>query len=279
MSVSRFTWLFVVLLVCVSHAAAQNGIRSVDFRSFTYQPHCASDEPQPITVKNGEFSMEKKMSDYTDRLWFSIFEVSYGDLDADGMEEAVVLSVCNTGGTGNFSEGFIYKLRNGRPVLVARIAGGDRAYGGLRTAGVNGGVLTVERNDPGENGANCCPEFIETRKYKLVNNKLEETGKPAMRPIVPTERVAFDRGTSGRSMTVSVPANESKRFLVGARAGQRLTVSAGNSKAQIRLLETARITEGINNFLAVLPETRDYTIEVSNPTGDVISVVLNIKIQ
>jgi hypothetical protein len=267
------------MLMCVLQAAAQGGIRAIDLKNFTYKPHCAGDAPQTISVKNGEFSMEKKMPEYTDRLWFSIFEVSYGDLDADGIEEAVVLSVCNTGGTGNFSEGFIYKLTNGRPVLAARIPGGDRAYGGLRTTRVAKGVLTVERNDPGENGASCCPEFIETRKYKLVNSKLEETGKPSKGPIVPTERVSFDPGTSGKSMTFSVAANETKRFLVGARVGQRLSVSAGNSKAQIRLLETARITEGINNFLAVLPETRDYTIEVTNPTGQDISVSLNIKIQ
>ena len=267
------------MLMCVLQAAAQGGIKSIDLKNFTYKPHCASDTPQSITVKNGEYSKETKMPDYTDRLSFTIFEISYGDLDADRMDEAVVLSVCNTGGTGNFSEGFIFKLQNDRPVLAARIPGGDRAYGGLRTARVANGVLTVERNDPGENGASCCPEFIETRKYKLVNSKLEETGKPSMRPIVPTERVSFDPGTSGKSMTFNVAANEAKRFLVGARAGQRLSVSAGNSKARIRLLETARITEGINNFLAVLPETRDYTIEVTNPTGQDISVAMNIKIQ
>ena len=270
--------LFIAFLFLVMQCAAQSGIRAVDFKNFTYQPFCAGDRPQTITVRNGEFSMEKQMPDYVDRLWFRISEVSYGDIDGDRADEAVVLSICNSGGTGNFSEGFVYKLRNRRPMMITRIGGGDRAYGGLRTANVENGVLIVERNDPGEDGASCCPEFIETQKYKFANGQLIDFGDPTKRPIVPTERISFERGASGKTMTVIVPANESRRFLLGARAGQRLTVSAENTKAQIRLLEDARITEGINNFLAVLPATRDYTIEVTNPTEKPISLVLNLKI-
>jgi hypothetical protein len=274
----KFYIALAVALFSVS-AHGQADIHSVDFKNFTYHPHCAGEETQAITVKNGEFSQEKQMQDYVDRLYFNIFSVTYGDLDGDKADEAIVLSVCNTGGTGNFSEGFIYKLKNSKPVLLTGIEGGDRGYGGLVSASASNGILSVERNDPGENGANCCAEFIETRKYKLIGGKLVEFGEPTKRPVVPTERVSFDRGTSGKTLSVSVPANEAKRFLVGARAAQRLTVSAGHTKAQVRLLEEARITEGINNFLAVLPKTGDYTIEVSNPTDQEIIVTLIIKIQ
>ena len=275
----RFLFLTSLLLAVAGITTAQNGIRSIDFKNFTYQPYCAGDETQTITVKNGEFSLENKMQDYVDRLYFNIMSVAYGDLDGDRSEEAIILSSCNTGGTGNFSEGFVYKLRNSKPVLIARIKGGDRAYGGLRTAVVTNGLLAIDRNDPGENGANCCPEFIETQKYKMTNGKLIEVGDAAKRPVFQTERVTFDRGTSGKTMTVIVPADEGKRFIVGARAGQHLTVSAGNTKAQVRLLEDARVTEGVNNFVAVLPKTGDYTIEIANQTDQEITVVLNIKIQ
>jgi hypothetical protein len=263
----------------VGISAAQGGIRGVDFKNFTYQPYCAGDATLNITVKDGEFSEEKKMQDYVDHLYFNVFSVTYGDLDGDRSEEAIILSSCNTGGTGNFSEGFVYKLRNAKPVLIARIKGGDRAYGGLRKAAVANGLLAIERNDPGENGANCCPELIETQKYKMTNGKLVEVGEAVNRRIFPTERVSFDRGTSGKIMTIVVPADEGKRLVVGARAGQHLTVSAGNTKAQIRLLEDARVTEGVNNFVAVLPKTGDYTIEIANQTDREITVLLNIKIQ
>lgn len=270
---------FFVLFMSTLIASAQGDIRKVDFKNFTYKPHCAGDEVLTLTVKNGEFSQEKQMQDYVDRLYFNIFAVSYGDLDGDKVDEAIVLSTCNMGGTGNFSEGFVYKLRGGKAQLIERIGGGDRAYGGLRKATVTNGLLAVERNDPGEDGANCCPELILTQIYKFSNGKLVEFGKATSRPIFPTERVMFDRGTSGKTITVTVPANEGKRFIVGAKVGQHLTVSAGNTKADIRLLEDAKKTEGVNNFVAVLPKSGDYTIEVSNPTDDPITVVLNIKIQ
>ena len=271
---------FFVFMVSMSGTlSAQSDIHNIDFQNFTYKPHCAGEDTQTLAVKSGEFSQEKQMQDYVDRLYFKIFSVTYGDLDTDKIDEAIVLSVCNTGGTGNFSEGFVYKIRNGKPQLVTRIAGGDRGYGGLVSAVVKDGFLFVERNDPGESGANCCAEFIETRKYRMTNSKLIEVGAATKRPVVPTQRVSFDRGTSGKTLTVTVAAGEAKRFLVGVRAGQHLTVSAGSTRAQIRLLEEARITEGVNNFTAILPKNGDYTIEVSNPTDESISIVLNIKIQ
>ena len=206
-------------------------------------------------------------------------DVKFGDLDGDKQDEAVILSVCNTGGTGNFSEGYVYKMKAGKPVLAARIAGGDRAYGGLKSAKIVGGFAIVERFDPGENGASCCAEFFLTEKYKLENSKMVEIGKPVRTAMYPTERIIFDKGTSGKTFKTEIAAGERKRFVVGAKAGQRLTVSAGVTEAQLRLLEDARVTEGINNFLAVLPKTGDYTIEVSNSTDKLIEVIVNIKIQ
>jgi len=275
----KYLWFGLLSAMISIPLFAQSDIRKVDFKNFTYLPHCSGEETQKLTVKNGEYSMEKKMEDYVDRIYFNIFAVSYGDLDGDGSDEAVILSTCNTGGTGNFSEGFIYKLRGGRPQLIERIGGGDRAYGGLRTANVVNRVLVVERNDPGEDGANCCPELIETQKYKMTNGKLIEFGEATKRPIYQTQRVSFDRGTSGKTMTISVAAGEGKRLVVGAKAGQHLTVSGGNTKVQIHLLEDARVTEGVNNWVAVLPKTGDYTIEISNPTDETVTLVLTIKIQ
>lgn len=266
-----------ILFLSAVTDAAQGDIRKVDFKNFTYQPQCL--DQKAVKVSNGKFSQEKQMQDYVDRFYFGVFAINYGDLDGDKSDEAIVLTTCNTGGTGNFSEGYVYKLGNAKARLAARITGGDRAYGGLRTANVVNGVLVVERNDPGENGANCCPEFIETQKYRLTAGKLVEAGQAVKRPIFAVERVQFDRGTTGKSMTLTVPANEGKRFIVGAKAGQRLSVSVGNPDAQIRLLEDAQITNGIDNFVAVLPKSGDYTVEISNQTDKPMTVILNIKIQ
>jgi hypothetical protein len=254
-------------------------IRKIDFKNFTYQPSCTYEDKKSITVKNGEFSSEKQEDGYVDRFYFNITSVTYGDLNGDSSEEAVVLTVCNTGGTGNFSEGFIYTLKGDKPVLFATIPGGDRADGGLRSARVDKGQLVVESNDPGENGGACCPQVVVTTRYEVSSGKLMQIGKEEKRDLFLSQRVSFSKGTSGTTINVKIPAEEGRRFIVGARAGQILDVSVNTDKADIRLLEDAETTQNTNGFSAHLPKNGDYTIEVTNYEGAQLNVVLNIRIR
>jgi hypothetical protein len=266
------------IVLLTSAAFAQADIHSVDFKNFTYAPFCISDEAENVTVKDGEFSRETQEDGYVDRYYFSVFGISYGDLNGDGRDEAVVLASCNTGGTGNFSEGFVYKMAAGKPVLAARIPGGDRAYGGLHAARVENGLLVVESNDVGAMGGACCPEFRITTRYKLVGGKIVQQGAARRAELYPSTRVTFARGTSGTTMKVRIDANDLKRFVVGARAGQTLDVSVNSDKASIRIIEEADVTEGANSLRARLSKNGDYTIEVQNLDEYPIEVTLNVRI-
>jgi len=268
-----------VLSISVASVRAQSDIRKIDFKNFTYLADCISETPQKVTVKNGEFSEEKQQDGYVDRFYFNVFDVAFGDLNGDRRDEAIVLTVCNTGGTGNFSEGFIFSMKAGKPSVVARIPGGDRADGGLRNTRVENGLLVVESNEAGPEGGSCCPQIIVTTKYKLGAGKIVQVGKETRRDIYPKERVTFARGTAGKTFRVTIPADEGKRYIVGARAGQTLSVSIDTDKASLRLLEEADVKFGINNFLVKLPSSGDYTIEVQNDSDAELSVTVNIKIQ
>ena len=83
-----------VFFVLVPVTFAQNNIREVDFKNFTYEAFCADDEPSEINVKNGEFLDESE-----NYFRFSVQSVNYGDLNADGKEEAAIVTVCHPGGT------------------------------------------------------------------------------------------------------------------------------------------------------------------------------------
>jgi hypothetical protein len=275
------SFILVILFTtfCSLQLSAQTNIRRIDYSNFIYEPLCVGDEAKKITVKNGEFFEEKEMDGYTERFYFKASPAEYGDLNGDGQDEAVVLSVCSTGGTGNFSEGFIYEMKNSKPRLLARIEGGDRADGGLRSARVENGVLVVESNEPGEFGGACCPEFVLTTRYKLRGDKLIVTGKPERRELYPKQRVNFPRGSSGTTFKTTIPAGEIKRFAVAARGGQNLTVSVSSKDVSLRLLEDAEVTEGINNFLARLPKNGDYTIELQNNAETDLEITINIKIR
>ena len=275
----RNVLLFVIILTAASAAAAQSGSRRVDFKNFTYRPECLGDTVKRVTVKNGEYLTEKHMDGWVDRMWFSVPDVEYGDVNGDGREDAIVLTVCNTGGTGNFSEGFIYTLRGGKPAMLARIPGGDRAYGGLRRARVENKLLVVDSNDAGTHGGACCPEVIVTTRYKVTNGRLVKFGKEERRDIYPSERVAFMRGTSGVTLKAKIAANEGKRFVVSARAGQVLSVSVDSDKAEVRVLEEAMATEGVNGLSAKLPKNGNYTVQVLNLSDAELTVNVTIKIR
>lgn len=269
----------LIVLSAAAAAVGQADIRKIDFKNFTYDAYCASDTTEKVTVKDGEFFKETQELDYVDRFYFQVFGVSYGDLNGDGADEAIVLTVCNTGGTGNFSEGHVFTLKSGKPSKIAYVPGGDRAYGGLRSSRVENGLLVVESNDVGENGGACCPEFVVTNRYRLQGGKLIEVGTAERRELYPAERVTFARGTSGKTFKVTISAQELKRLVVGARAGQTLTVSIDTDKASLRLLQDASVTEGANNFLARLPKNGDYTIEIQNFQEIDAEITVNIKIR
>jgi hypothetical protein len=269
----------VTTLTFAADAAAQANIRSVDFKNFTFPAYCIGETPEKVTVKNGEFYREKQEDGYVDRFSFNVFDIAYGDVTGDGVGDAVILTVCNTGGTGNFSEGYVYSMKAGKPALVARIPGGDRAYGGLRSASVEKGLLIVDSNDVGEEGGACCPQFVITTRYRVTGGKLAAVGQPIKKELYPSRRVRFAPGTTGATLDLSLPAGELQRYAVGARAGQVLRVSTGSPDASARLLEEAVVTEGVNGFSAKLPKSADYTIEIQNNSSDPISVKVNIKIQ
>src|SRR5688572_14779238 len=140
--------LILVLISLLPGAVFAADIRSVDFRNFVFHPSCADFESSteakvPVRVAGGRF--EAQPGTDLEGLYFEVGEILYGDLTGDGSDEAVVRSLCSTGGTGRFDEGFVYGMKDGKPVLLGRIPGGDRASGGVRCVRVEDGALEVER--------------------------------------------------------------------------------------------------------------------------------------
>lgn len=271
-------FLLCAIVCCLSVSVfAQTDIRNIDFKNFTYQPnYCGNpeaDEENPdaevrnITVKDGEFSEEIKEGEgedeFINRLFFGIFHIAYGDLDGDKKEEAIILSSCNTGGTGNFSELYIYKMVKGKPTRVMLLIGGDRADGGLHDARVEKGLLIVESNGVGELGGACCPEEIITNTYKFDGKELKEIGQAKKRELYPATRISFDKGKTSKTVAVKMSAKENlKRFVVGAAKGQILvaTVSDPNARVSMRKGE-AEIIEEDTKLTATLNETGDFVLE------------------
>lgn len=279
------TAILILFVVAASATAtvAQGDIHSVDFKNFTYEPSCAEETPTKLRVKNGKYSKETPRDGYTDRLEFDVLAVEYGDVTGDGNDEAVILSNCNTGGTGQFTEGFVYTMRSGKPALLGRVPGGDRADGGLRSIKVDGGNLVVEFNDAEKAAGACCPEGVVIQKVHVGSGgKLTEVGPPIKRELYPKDRIAFARGATGKSWSVTIRPNERKRYVLGARSGQTMSVAfTGAGDIDLRLLEedNAEVTQGPHKLDAVLKRFGDYTVELSNYSRKPVTVNITIRIR
>lgn len=96
--------------------------------------------------------------------------VIYGDLNADGVDDAAVFLSTQNGGTGHFVELAAMLNHDGAPENVATVSLGDRqaAEGGR----IEEGVIALEMRVHGPNDALCCPSQLETWRFRLENGQL-----------------------------------------------------------------------------------------------------------
>lgn len=141
-----------------------SSIRSIDFLNRTYQ----SSDAGAITVKDGEAELEVDPCMPEMRGWFNVAPPTYGDVDGDGVEDAIVVTAFNGGGSGTFTSGEVYALRAGaaEPVKIGEIPGGDRGDGGLADIRIEGGKVLVERYMSMEDDGACCPSKVQKEVWR-----------------------------------------------------------------------------------------------------------------
>lgn len=114
--------------------AGQNGqtygsISEVDFMNgFAFDTGLGIGSPV-VTVldgsfKNGEFGNPEYF-------WFGVTDVDFGDLNGDGVEEAIVATSWNGGGSGYFDSVRAFRLVDGAVESAGVVLFGDRAHGGI----------------------------------------------------------------------------------------------------------------------------------------------------
>lgn len=214
--------LLVVSFAAQAQSSASNkvssSIRAVDFLNFTYKPSCTSGT---VTTKNGGYDNPHDPQEDVP-VYFVVSDVIYGGLRGDGSEQAVVLTGCNLGGTGYWTEAFIFELRAGKPVAVESIGHGDRAMGGIKSIRVDGRLLKVAQQ---YGVALCCANYIETTTYELQGNQLVLVGSPkrvAAASGMPIKSLRFEKGSS--SGTISGESGDDAIYELRARAGQVLVI-------------------------------------------------------
>jgi hypothetical protein len=193
--------LVLGFLICVSagFVSAQNSIRQVDFKNFSYPlkdyllGHSelkwlsaqVAGSPKLLTIqlrdgKNLQKEPIGKIGDggYYEVSGFTLREVKYADLTGDGKEDAIVVLSYQSGGTQGTNYIYNYTLDAGKPKLLAYCHTGDRAYSGLYKVYGQHGLLVVELLDPEKQMGDCCSAgFIRTR-YRWSDGRFQAVGKP-----------------------------------------------------------------------------------------------------
>jgi hypothetical protein len=275
------------LLISVPLWGASPDIHAVDFRNFTYMPSCAdfaaANEPK-VALKTVDGKFEGAAGSDLKGFLFEVRDVAYGDLTGDGKDEAVVRTLCNTGGSGSFDEELVFTLKDGQPVLLGRVPGGDRAVGAVRCARVEGGALKAERvgNDT---GAAVGIEFVDTETWRLQGGRFVRVGDPVHRPLqgAKVQPIHFEKGAT--SAVVHGKTAGSDEYVLRAGGGQTLAVSiastAGKAKSAAAfevMVDDSTLTCRTTEWSGKLPATGEYRIYVVATHGTA-DYALNVSIR
>ena len=97
---------------------------------------------------------------------------AFGDLNGDGVDDAAVILIENSGGSGSFIYLAAVINQDGTPVNVATQFVGDREQ--VQAISIEGSEITVEMVAHGPDDAMCCPTQETTKVYQLQGDRLVE---------------------------------------------------------------------------------------------------------
>ena len=91
--------------------------------------------------------------------------VAFGDLDADGIDDAAVILLTAGGGSGAFCDLAAVLNEQGQPRNVDTVSLGDRVV--IEALSVEGGKIMVTMIAHDADDPLCCPTMQVTRTYEL----------------------------------------------------------------------------------------------------------------
>lgn len=250
-------------------AAGPDPCAAVDFRNRTYD---LPDTSGPITIADGQGQRGDLSSD--DFLSMQVNGIAAGDIGGDDAQiETAVLINTNTGGTGQFSNVYIFTCTGSTATHIAQAGAGDRGDDGIRAMSISSGTLVIDRY--GEAEGACCPTQAIRRAFTLSGEGLSAAGPLTRRKIVPLEAcascaptpVSFLPGTSGAIFFGTAGPSPATATL-DAAAGQTVTlavepafVGLPSTIAELRSGATVLVTATSGESKqTVLPTTGAYTV-------------------
>ncbi len=160
--------LGLLLLTSTEFASAQQSLRQVDFKDFTYPLSGSTlghDRLVWLDPSSGRHIRLVNGKDRPYRPGFTVDSVSFADVTGEGIENAIVVLHFDTGGTQQTDYVYIYAPPAEKPKLLTYFYTGDRARSGLYKVYGEGGKLIVELLDPAKSEGDCCSIGYVRRRF------------------------------------------------------------------------------------------------------------------
>ncbi len=264
------SFIAITCLLCVVVAQAQQHDDKQDLRAKLFNQVLSDFKDLRECMEQEEGALRKAQEDMT------IEEV---DLNHDGVNEyQVEMSGPCACGMVNCSIYMYRKTGEGFESVLDDAAGLGVEL--LKTSSNGYRDLRVTARDTAATEAETVYKF-DGKRYRDVKNTLVqlETGerKPAFR------RLQFKRGTSEATVQGKVSIALPDTYLVGARAGQTMTVKLTAPRKTVRFLVMSPSTRSLvadnaRDWTGVLGESGDYTIIIdSDARNSIYSMTVTIK--
>lgn len=138
---------------------------------------------EPVTLTEGLYEGEPFSADSPTRPTVTLVNNGgiFGNLDGDGVEDAAVFLVENSGGTGHFTYVSAQLNQNGQPVDAGAVLVGDSTQ--VKSAAIENGQIVAEFVTQGPEDAQCCPTLKVRKSYALQEGQLAEVGSEDLERI------------------------------------------------------------------------------------------------
>ena len=221
-------------------ADAETRLTLEQLRNAGYRLPLVGDDETPIRFVDGQASVQLGEG-ATERVHAGLVDdtVAFGDLDDDGITDAVVVVYINYGGTGTFTHLAALLDRDRVPVQAGRVLLGDRAR--VESVTISSGEISANMLTHGPDDGLCCPSLNVTRKFRLQAGRIASIQSLVLDAPLPGQTVAS--GVELRGTTSTFPSSGGLTYLVyDARGG---VIGMGRIPVTAELNQTGAFAEQI----------------------------------
>lgn len=190
--------LLILICCAVVAGAAQQSVRNVDWRNFSYpllgtesvpgEVHWMSSvgATETASLVNGEYVPPDCSNDKHRCPLLTFDSVNYGALTGVESTVAIVVLTYHSGGTAHWQYVYLFSLNSGKPQLLAWLSTGSRADQGLRDVSITDGDFILVVNDPDKRQGDCCSAGSIASRYTWTKGSFSEVGKPVYKNDLPS---------------------------------------------------------------------------------------------